>query len=68
MIIPVVITVSDRSFTFIMKTPPVSVLQEGRWPADGEEAGRGLEGAEQEQGRQSDDGSGSRLAKQRSKT
>ncbi len=34
MIIPVVITVfSDRSFTFIMKTPPVSVpAQEGRRP------------------------------------
>ena len=54
MIIPVVITVfSDRSFTFIMKTPPASrAPQEGCGPADRQEAGLRLEGAEQEQGRQ----------------
>ena len=54
MIIPVVITVyADRSFTFIMKTPPVSVLlKKAAGLPDGQEAGLGLEGAEQEQGRQ----------------
>ena len=54
MIIPVVITVySDRSLHLhhedaAGERPP----QEGRRPRHGEEAGRGLEGAEQEQGRQ----------------
>ena len=54
MIIPVVITVySDRSFTFILKTPPASVLlKKAAGLADREEAGLGLEGAEQDQGRQ----------------
>ena len=54
MIIPVVITVyADRSFTFIMKTPPVErAPQEVRGSAHRQEAGRRLEGAEQEQGRQ----------------
>ena len=54
MIIPVVITVySDRSFTFILKTPPVSVLlKKAAGLPDGQEAGRRLQGAEQDQGRQ----------------
>ena len=44
MIIPVVITVySDRSFTFIMKTPPASVLLKKALGCKIEEAGLGLE-------------------------
>ena len=52
--IPVEITVySDRSFTFITKTPPAADPdQEGGGPGHREEAGLGLEGAEQGQGRQ----------------
>ena len=54
MIIPVVITVyADRSFTFILKTPPVSVLlKKSAGLATGKKPGVGLQGAEQEQGRQ----------------
>ena len=67
MIIPVVITVySDRSFSFIMKTPPDErAPQEGRRPLDGQEAGRGLEGAEQEQGRQGHRGAGASSSRSR---
>ena len=47
LIIPVVITIySDRSFTFITKTPPVPVLIKRA-----REHGEGVGGAEQEQGR-----------------
>ena len=42
MIIPVVITVfSDRSFTFIMKTPPASVLLKKARPGDAKKPGSG---------------------------
>ena len=56
MIIPVVITVySDRSFSFIMKTPPASgAPQEGGRARHDEEAGQRRQRAEQEQGRQDD--------------
>ena len=48
LIIPVVITIfSDRSFTFITKTPPVPVLIKRAV-----QSGEGLGRAEQEQGRQ----------------
>ena len=70
-IIPVVITVyADRSFTFIMKTPPASVLiKKALRPAHGQEAGLRLEGAEQEQGRQGHHGSRSaRSPRRRSRT
>ena len=54
MIIPVVITVfSDRSFTFIMKTPPASVLiKKALGLKIGKKPGSGLASAEQGQGRQ----------------
>ena len=48
LIIPVVITIySDRSFTFITKTPPVPVLIKRAV-----NSGQGIRRAEQEQGRQ----------------
>ena len=67
MIIPVVITVyADRSFTFILKTPPASVLlKKAAGLATDEEAGRGLEGAEQEQGRQGHREAGPRARRRR---
>ena len=67
MIIPVVITVySDRSFTFIMKTPPVErAPQEGRRPATSKKPGCGLEGAEQDQGRQGHREAGPRARRSR---
>ena len=67
MIIPVVITVySDRSFTFILKTPPASVLlKKAAGLADGQEARRRLEGAEQEQGRQGHAEAGPRARRSR---
>ena len=60
MIIPVVITVySDRSFSFILKTPPASVLlKKAAGLATSKKPGCGLEGAEQEQGRQGHHGAG----------
>ena len=58
MIIPVVITVySDRSFTFVMKTPPASVLIKKELGLKiGGKPGSGSPGAEQGQGRQADPG------------
>ena len=54
MIIPVVITIfSDRSFTFITKTPPTAVLlKKAAGPGDGEEARQRLERAQPQQGGQ----------------
>ena len=62
MIIPVVITVySDRSFTFIMKTPPACVLiKKALGLKIGEKPGSGLAGAEQGQGRQGHAGAAQR--------
>ena len=48
LIIPVVITVyTDRTFTFITKTPPASVA-----PEESRQPGQGLRHAEQGKGRQ----------------
>ena len=54
LIIPVIITVySDRSFTFITKTPPAAVLiKKARGPAHREEEGLGREEAGQGEGRE----------------
>ena len=62
MIIPVVITVySDRSFSFIMKTPPVSVLlKKTAGLSTEQEARRRLQGAEQGQGRDGHRSAGAR--------
>ena len=54
LIIPVVITVyADRSFTFVLKTPPASVLIKKAAGKD-----KGLGGSEQGQGRQAHEEAG----------
>ena len=64
MIIPVVITAySDRSFSFILRTPPASVLlKKAAGLPTSKKPGAGLEGAEQDEGGQGDQGAGRELA------